>query len=134
MIMCSTECSYANDDLIYCPPQIVCETTDDVNSCDFDGEFEPYWDFHLRRSGSLPVIEGSYHLSYVSAPHHTKEPGYALCIYTHETVYRTVSLRSKPEFMLEVFELSDPQWRSDETWWECKPKQPYDCPMSPYPL
>lgn len=114
----------AHAETIYCPPQIICEYAHDVNSCTYDQRGKAYWDT-IKSNANLP---GIYVHTYVSAPYYSYDQGYALCVYTHESGYNTLTLPAKPESNIEASLEEYSGWCVEETWWECAPKKS-DCPL-----
>jgi hypothetical protein len=112
----------ANAEPIYCPEQINCRS----GNCDFEDPSKNLW----QKISGYQGGEGRYFNTYVSAPFYSTDQGYALCMYTHESSKKTLTLHAKPESHLEMLIQDHEPWRAEETWWECKPKYSTTaCPM-----
>lgn len=114
--------AYAGD-RIYCPEALQCTAL----ACVFEESAMAYWMPITRASET--ILPGDYTVSYVSAPYHAEDGGYAICVYTHTEVYQTRMLRALPDVPLVVDEDMETQWRREETWGECKPVPMDACPM-----
>jgi GH43 family beta-xylosidase len=114
-------CAHASD-LIFCPSFIEC----DNNYCVFDQD--NYWSAITQLT--VPEnINGQYRVSYVSAPYHIEDGGYAICVYTHTEQYQTLMLRARSDAKLVIFEDAYTRWRREESWGECRPNPLEACPL-----
>lgn len=110
-------------ELVYCPAALQCTT----QSCEFTQHAQAYWS-PVTRTGET-ILPGEYALSYVSAPYHKDDGGYAICVYTHNEVYQTRMLRATPGIHLVIFEDPQTTWRPEESWGECRPETMAACPL-----
>ncbi len=113
---------------IYCPSQVVCEEAGQVDSCRFEQTLRGFWQW-VPGKHMQPVLAGVYHHTYTSAPDENDSSGYAICVYTHEAIYQTLSLRAQPGFNIVADLLPGTSWRREEFWWECVPEPAEVCPM-----
>lgn len=110
---------------VYCPPEIICDHANQLNPCTFEQHERLYWGKMTGR----PNLAGVYHNTYVTAPYYNNDEGYALCVYTHEHAYQTLTLHAKPESNLEMLIQDHEPWRFEESWWECAPDHAQACPL-----
>jgi len=110
---------------VYCPAEIFCDQSNQLASCAFEQHPKKYWDKITGHQN----LAGVYHNTYVSAPFYSYDQGYALCIYTHENSYKTLTLHAKPESNLEMLIQDHEPWRFEEAWWECEPVHATSCPL-----
>ncbi|MFI4955646.1 MAG: hypothetical protein ACHQAX_00360 [Gammaproteobacteria bacterium] len=107
---------------VYCPQEVTCAQNGQASFCSFEQHERGYWNDSVASN-----YPGRYRLSYVSASYHSRDPSYAICVYTHRDVYQTLSLYAKPESNLERYDAAG--WRQEESWWECKPSTSDSCPL-----
>lgn len=110
---------------VYCPAKIICEHDSNLASCTFEQHPQYYWEKITGHQN----LAGEYQNTYVSAPYYSYDQGYALCIYTHEHTYKTLTLHAKPESNLEMLIQDHELWHFEEAWWECAPKHAQACPL-----
>jgi len=110
---------------IFCPTQILCDQSNNLESCQFETQSKSYWNKITGKNN----LSGIYNNTYVSAPFYSYDQGYALCVYTHETTYNTLTLHAKPESNLEMLIQDHEAWHPEESWWECAPKYEGACPL-----
>lgn len=110
---------------LFCPPEILCNETYDLDSCQWKSESKNLWDKITGKNN----LAGVYKNTYVSAPFYSYDQGYALCVYTHEQVYSTLTLHAKPESNLEMLIQDHEPWHAEESWWECRPHHEKACPL-----
>ena len=82
---------------IYCPSQVICEEAAQVDSCHFEQTLRGFWQW-VPGKRTQPVLAGIYYHTYASAPDVNDASGYAICVYTHEAMAQTLSLRAQPGF------------------------------------
>lgn len=112
---------------VYCPQEVICSQNGNASSCLFEQHERGYWNDPVASHYPPSVLQGKYALSYVSAPSYSRDPGYAICVYTHTDVSQTLTIQAKPESNLE--RLDSPDWRANESWWECEPYTFESCPL-----
>jgi hypothetical protein len=113
---------------IYCPSQVICEEAAQVDSCHFEQTLRGFWQW-VPGKRTQPVLAGIYYHTYASAPDVNDASGYAICVYTHEAMAQTLSLRAQPGFNIVADLLPHAGWRREEFWWECVPEPAEVCPM-----
>jgi len=125
--------SYSNntvtikDKLLYCPSEIVCSETSQIQSCKFDSEFSEYWDLNTPFQQN---IKGTYAFSGTYSRFH--QSGLATCSYsmTYLGYQYGLYFYSKYEANLEAYYDKSTAWVIKDSAASCKINSPSSlCPF-----